>query len=171
MWPAPTDGFSTDVAEQSVHMLRGTSNEYVTYATNPAESRERFQEALELIVKAWTEPSRSAGRDATSNIEPSRSGRGPSRSRTRRFTCRDRARSQANLQPATGCRLRAGFALSNRALDDAVANPGYYGRDVMNQRGRLLPHSLSERIEPGQLVAGSPDTVFSQAHLLFQAGS
>lgn len=37
-------------------MLRGTSNEYVTYATNPAESRERFQEALELIVKAWTEP-------------------------------------------------------------------------------------------------------------------
>src|SRR5579871_215576 len=37
-------------------MLRGTSNEYVTYATNPAESRERFEEALELIVKSWTEP-------------------------------------------------------------------------------------------------------------------
>src|SRR5438552_18254331 len=37
-------------------MLRGTSNEYVTYATNPAESRQRFEEALELIVKAWTEP-------------------------------------------------------------------------------------------------------------------
>src|ERR1700680_3327614 len=37
-------------------MLRGTSNEYVTYATNPAESRERFEEALALIIKAWTEP-------------------------------------------------------------------------------------------------------------------
>jgi alkanesulfonate monooxygenase SsuD/methylene tetrahydromethanopterin reductase-like flavin-dependent oxidoreductase (luciferase family) len=37
-------------------MLRGTSNEYVTYNTNPAESRERFEEALQLIVKAWTEP-------------------------------------------------------------------------------------------------------------------
>src|SRR5438045_6937602 len=37
-------------------MLRGTSNEYVTYATNPAESRERFEEALDLIVRAWTEP-------------------------------------------------------------------------------------------------------------------
>lgn len=37
-------------------MLRGTSNEYVTYGLNPAESRERFEEALELIVKAWTEP-------------------------------------------------------------------------------------------------------------------
>lgn len=37
-------------------MLRGTPNEYVTYATNPAESRERFEEALKLIVRAWTEP-------------------------------------------------------------------------------------------------------------------
>lgn len=37
-------------------MLRGTSNEYVTYNVNPAESRERFAEALALIVRAWTEP-------------------------------------------------------------------------------------------------------------------
>jgi alkanesulfonate monooxygenase SsuD/methylene tetrahydromethanopterin reductase-like flavin-dependent oxidoreductase (luciferase family) len=37
-------------------MLRGTSNEYVTYNVNPAESRERFEEAMELIVRAWTEP-------------------------------------------------------------------------------------------------------------------
>jgi alkanesulfonate monooxygenase SsuD/methylene tetrahydromethanopterin reductase-like flavin-dependent oxidoreductase (luciferase family) len=37
-------------------MLRGTSNEYVTYGVNPAESRERFIEALRLIVAAWTEP-------------------------------------------------------------------------------------------------------------------
>src|ERR671922_1814714 len=37
-------------------MLRGTSNEYVTYGTNPAETRERFEEALQLIVRAWTEP-------------------------------------------------------------------------------------------------------------------
>ncbi len=37
-------------------MLRGTTNEYVTYGVNPAESRERFAEALDLIVRAWTEP-------------------------------------------------------------------------------------------------------------------
>lgn len=37
-------------------MLRGTTNEYVTYGVNPAESRERFAEALDLIVHAWTEP-------------------------------------------------------------------------------------------------------------------
>jgi alkanesulfonate monooxygenase SsuD/methylene tetrahydromethanopterin reductase-like flavin-dependent oxidoreductase (luciferase family) len=37
-------------------MLRGTSNEYVTYGVNPAESRDRFEEALALIISAWTEP-------------------------------------------------------------------------------------------------------------------
>ena len=37
-------------------MLRGTPNEYVTYNINPAESRARFEEALELIQTAWTEP-------------------------------------------------------------------------------------------------------------------
>jgi alkanesulfonate monooxygenase SsuD/methylene tetrahydromethanopterin reductase-like flavin-dependent oxidoreductase (luciferase family) len=36
-------------------MLRGTPNEYVTYNISPAESRERFEEALKLIVTAWTE--------------------------------------------------------------------------------------------------------------------
>jgi len=34
-------------------MLRGTANEYVTYATNPAESRERFEEGWEIIRKGW----------------------------------------------------------------------------------------------------------------------
>jgi alkanesulfonate monooxygenase SsuD/methylene tetrahydromethanopterin reductase-like flavin-dependent oxidoreductase (luciferase family) len=36
-------------------MMRGTPNEYVTYNVNPAESRERFAEALHLIRRAWTE--------------------------------------------------------------------------------------------------------------------
>lgn len=37
-------------------MLRGTANEYVTYNVNPAESWSRFAEAMELIIRAWTEP-------------------------------------------------------------------------------------------------------------------
>ncbi len=37
-------------------MLRGTPNEYITYNVNPKESRGRFEEALQLIRKAWTEP-------------------------------------------------------------------------------------------------------------------
>ncbi len=36
-------------------LMRGSVNEYVTYNINPAESRERFEEALQLIRMCWTE--------------------------------------------------------------------------------------------------------------------
>ena len=39
-----------------VGLLRGTTNEYLTYGLNPAEARERTTEGMELILKAWTEP-------------------------------------------------------------------------------------------------------------------
>src|SRR5256712_12257345 len=39
-----------------VGLLRGTSNESLTYDLNPAESRERTDEGMELMLKAWTEP-------------------------------------------------------------------------------------------------------------------
>ncbi|HEX3691222.1 MAG TPA: LLM class flavin-dependent oxidoreductase [Solirubrobacteraceae bacterium] len=37
-------------------MFRGLPNEYLAYATNPAQAREMFDEAFELILRAWTEP-------------------------------------------------------------------------------------------------------------------
>ena len=37
-------------------LMRGSANEYVTYNVNPSESRGRFEESLQLIRKAWTEP-------------------------------------------------------------------------------------------------------------------
>ena len=39
-----------------VGLLRGTPNEYVVTGVNPAETRERTQEGIDLILKAWTEP-------------------------------------------------------------------------------------------------------------------
>src|SRR5262245_22343515 len=39
-----------------VGLLRGTSNESLTYDLNPKEARERTDEGMELILKAWTEP-------------------------------------------------------------------------------------------------------------------
>jgi alkanesulfonate monooxygenase SsuD/methylene tetrahydromethanopterin reductase-like flavin-dependent oxidoreductase (luciferase family) len=38
-----------------VGLMRGTAFEYNTYSINPAESRDRFEEALQLIVTAWSE--------------------------------------------------------------------------------------------------------------------
>jgi alkanesulfonate monooxygenase SsuD/methylene tetrahydromethanopterin reductase-like flavin-dependent oxidoreductase (luciferase family) len=39
-----------------VGMLRGTTNEYLTFDLNPQEARDRTDEGMELILKAWTEP-------------------------------------------------------------------------------------------------------------------
>ena len=39
-----------------VGLLRGTTNEYLSYDLNPKESRERTDEGMELILKAWNEP-------------------------------------------------------------------------------------------------------------------
>ena len=39
-----------------VGLLRGTPNECLTFDLNPAEARERTDEGMELILKAWTEP-------------------------------------------------------------------------------------------------------------------
>ena len=39
-----------------VGLLRGTTNEYLSYDLNPVEARDRTDEGMELILKAWTEP-------------------------------------------------------------------------------------------------------------------
>jgi len=39
-----------------IGLLRGTPNEYLTYGTNPWQSREAFGEAVELVIRAMTEP-------------------------------------------------------------------------------------------------------------------
>jgi alkanesulfonate monooxygenase SsuD/methylene tetrahydromethanopterin reductase-like flavin-dependent oxidoreductase (luciferase family) len=203
-------------------MLRGTSNEYVTYGTNPAESRERFEEALELIVKAWTEPQPFGWQGRyyeyravsiwprpvqqphppiyMSGSSPE-SGEFAARHRLKlgfAFTTVPLASKAAKHYRAQAAELgwtptpedvlyrltthvaetdqqaiddlltagagsgRVAFAQSNMVLDEAVASLGYYGRDAENQRGRLAPHGFEERIELGQLLVGSPETVLNQ---------
>jgi alkanesulfonate monooxygenase SsuD/methylene tetrahydromethanopterin reductase-like flavin-dependent oxidoreductase (luciferase family) len=39
-----------------IGMLRGTPNEYITYGTNPWESRERFEEGVQLLKRCFSEP-------------------------------------------------------------------------------------------------------------------
>ncbi len=67
-------------------------------------------------------------------------------------------------QQAASPAIRVGFATANPALDDAVARAGYYGRDEENQRSRVRRGGgIEERIENGQLLCGSPDTILAQA--------
>jgi alkanesulfonate monooxygenase SsuD/methylene tetrahydromethanopterin reductase-like flavin-dependent oxidoreductase (luciferase family) len=37
-------------------MLRGTPNEFLTYGTNADESRAMYEEGVQLVIRAWTEP-------------------------------------------------------------------------------------------------------------------
>lgn len=201
-------------------MLRGTSNEYTTYNINPAESRERFEEALALIVRAWTEPQpfgwqgryyefRSISIWPRPMQQPHppifmsgsspESGEFAARNRIRlgfAFTnvplARDAARYYREQAAAAGWeptpddvlyrvtahvtetdaeamedleqaeKAAAGATSLSRAnptLDEAVARAGFYGRDTQTQRARLDRRPLQERIELGQLIAGSPETL------------
>jgi alkanesulfonate monooxygenase SsuD/methylene tetrahydromethanopterin reductase-like flavin-dependent oxidoreductase (luciferase family) len=206
-------------------MLRGTSNEYVTYDVNPAESRARFEEALQLIVRAWTEPepfgwlgryyeyrsvsiwprpvqrphppiymsasSPEAGEFAARRRlgvgfafttvplaaeavghyrrEAARAGWEPDEDQVLyRVAAHLAETDEQALQDLEARGSRPSYSRSNRAIDDASAGAGYYGRDTERQRSRLQRHGLRERIELGQLLAGSPDTVLAQARAIHQ---
>jgi alkanesulfonate monooxygenase SsuD/methylene tetrahydromethanopterin reductase-like flavin-dependent oxidoreductase (luciferase family) len=203
-------------------MLRGTSNEYVTYATNPSESRERFEEALKLIVRAWTEPqpfgwegrhfqyrsisiwprpvqqphppiyvsasSQESGELAARNrlsvgfafttVSLARAAVGYYRTQANKHgwepapddiiyrmavhVAETDEQAFEDLYAAGADQRRPAYSTSNRALDDAVAGAGYYGRDAETQRGRLQTYGLKERVELGQTLVGGPETVLSQ---------
>jgi alkanesulfonate monooxygenase SsuD/methylene tetrahydromethanopterin reductase-like flavin-dependent oxidoreductase (luciferase family) len=212
-------------------MLRGTSNEYVTYGVNPAESRERFIEALRLIVAAWTEPQpfgwmgryyeyrtiaiwprpvqtphpeivmsisspEMAEFAAANRISAGLAVTTVPRARESVGVYREAARAHgwdpspeqvlyraavhvadtdeeawADCAPfATPDRPVGALSMANPAIDEAVAGAGYYGRDTARQRERIMAAGdLRERIDTGQILAGSPDTVLRQAEAIQRA--
>ncbi len=67
-----------------------------------------------------------------------------------------------DLNEATKGAPKVSLTMSNRALEGAIASTGYYGRDMESQRQRLMPADLKTRIENGQILLGSPDTIVKQ---------
>ena len=210
-------------------MLRGTPNEYITYNINPAESRARIEEALQLIRMAWTQtqPFGWQGRFyeyRTISIWPRcvqsphpriyMSGSSPEAGE---FAARNRIglgfavttvplaakaadfyRTQArrhgydpepedviyrvgmhvgetdhqaleDFMAASKDGRRVGLVMSNRALESALAETGYYGRDADMQRQRLKPRALQESIDQGQILLGGPETVLKQIEAITRA--
>ena len=209
-------------------MLRGTPNEYVTYGINPAETRERFAEALELIVRAWTEPqpfgwqgryyeyrsisiwprpvqqphppifmSASSPESgewaaqhrisvgfavttlpiATKSVRHYReqaqlAGWEPTADnvlyRLVAHVAETDQQAHDDLQaPSTAPIVRLFGA--NPALEAAVTRAGYHGRDQDAQIRRQQGGSVGQRIEQGQLLAGSPETVLDQIRTIQEA--
>ncbi len=67
------------------------------------------------------------------------------------------------LTAAGGGTPSLGLSFRNRAVEHAVAGSGYYGRDIDTQRARLQSRGeLASRIEKGQVLVGSPETVLKQ---------
>jgi alkanesulfonate monooxygenase SsuD/methylene tetrahydromethanopterin reductase-like flavin-dependent oxidoreductase (luciferase family) len=65
---------------------------------------------------------------------------------------------------ATPDRPVGALSMANPAIDEAAAAAGYYGRDTAHQRERIMAAGdLRKRIETGQILAGSPETVLAQA--------
>ena len=210
-------------------MLRGTPNEYITYATNPAETRGRFEEALKLIVRAWTEPqpfgwqgryfeyravsiwprpvqqphppiymsgsSPEAGEWAARNHigvgfavttvplakqaaqhyreQAAIAGWEPTPDdvlyRLGVHVADTDEQALADLEAPTTSGTARLSSMVDRRVMAAIAESGYHGRDVANQSSRVLGrHSIRERIELGQILAGSPETVVAQVKSIKQ---
>ena len=209
-------------------MLRGTPNEYVTYNVNPQESRSRFEEAINLIRRVWTEPqpfgwqgrhykyrsisiwprplqkphpplymsgsSPESGTFAARN----RIGLGFAATHLERATrAATHYREEAaragwtpepehiiyrlgfhvaetddqaieDLKSPKAFRRGTNISRANAAVENAVAESGYYGVDIDEQRNRSrnreqrTDEQIRGRIERGQLIVGGPETVFAQ---------
>jgi alkanesulfonate monooxygenase SsuD/methylene tetrahydromethanopterin reductase-like flavin-dependent oxidoreductase (luciferase family) len=204
-------------------LMRGSPNEYVTYNINPAESRERFQEAVTLVRMAWTEPQPFGWQGRYYNyrsvsiwprpvqkphppiyisIATPESGEfaaqnqlgagfafttlqiaSPAAAYYRQkaneagwtptpdhviyrlsFHCAATDEQAIDELVNSGLTSAVGLTMTNRAIEAAVAGSGYYGRDIDTQRARLQSRGeIQERIEKGQLLAGSPETILKQA--------
>ena len=68
-----------------------------------------------------------------------------------------------DMQIAAGGLPSLGLSFRNKAVEQAAAEAGYYGRDVEGQRARLQSRgAIMDRIDRGQLLVGSPETVIKQ---------
>jgi alkanesulfonate monooxygenase SsuD/methylene tetrahydromethanopterin reductase-like flavin-dependent oxidoreductase (luciferase family) len=204
-------------------MLRGTANEYVTYDINPTESRERFDEALQLIRRCWLETQpfgwqgryyqyRSisiwprpvqkphppiymsgatpegtifaaqhrislglavttvpvAGKSAVLYRQQARlAGWEPGADdvlyRLNFHVAESDDQAMEDLKASAALPQRLSPIKANVALEAIVAETGYYGSNVDEQRARVLRASgLEDRIASGQIIIGGPDTVLKQ---------
>src|SRR5262249_34012161 len=116
-----------------VGLLRGTTNEYLTFGLNPAEARERTTEGMELILKVGPSRSPSAGKAAITSTAPCRSGRGHYSN-----PCRPPIRSARAVNPA---RLPRGTISGSVSL---------------LRRSRLSPSRRGTTARNASVTAGSP---------------
>jgi alkanesulfonate monooxygenase SsuD/methylene tetrahydromethanopterin reductase-like flavin-dependent oxidoreductase (luciferase family) len=202
--------------------MRGTPNEYVTYNINPAESRDRFEEALALIRRAWSEPEpfgwqgrfyqyRSiavwprivqaphpamymSGSSAESGAMAARNRLGlglafttvPLAARAAQFY-REEAnklgwqpgpeqvvyrmglhvaetdeQAMTDMVESGAAKPNVGLTMANKAVLAGAMSSGYFGKAANEQKDRVAPLDATQRMAQGQILLGSPETVWKQ---------
>ena len=128
--------------------VRGTGMEYYSYNVNPAHSRERFYEAHDLIIEAWTKP-------------------GPFRFEGKHYNYRYVNPWPRPLQkphppiwlPGTGSLETVEFAAEKRYPFMMVFSPQSYQRKAYDLYRRLAEDKFGYEAQPNQLAFAVPTFV------------
>lgn len=128
--------------------VRGTGMEYYSYNVNPAHSRERFYEAHDLIIRAWTED-------------------GPFRFEGKHYNYRYVNPWPKPLQkphppiwlPGTGSLETVEFAAEKRYPFMMVFSPQSYQRKAYETYRRLAEDKFGYEAQPSQLAFAIPTFV------------
>ena len=55
-----------------------------------------------------------------------------------------------------------GLTMANKAVLAGAMSSGYFGKAAEEQKERVAPRDATERVEKGQILLGSPETVWKQ---------
>jgi len=153
-------------------VLRGTPNELRAYNIPPEESRARFEEGVELMLRAWTSPEPFAWSGRFFNFPVVSVWPGPIQKPHPPLLVSGKSAVSAEF----AARHRLPIGLSFETLDQARAAVAHYrGSEFVLYRAychvaetdaaaeaALARSAFGYRTDPGGLFSGSPDTVFNQ---------
>jgi alkanesulfonate monooxygenase SsuD/methylene tetrahydromethanopterin reductase-like flavin-dependent oxidoreductase (luciferase family) len=70
--------------------------------------------------------------------------------------------AMADMVESGAAQPHVGLTMSNKAVLAGVMSSGYFGKAAEEQKDRVAPRDAVERVEQGQILLGSPETVWRQ---------
>jgi alkanesulfonate monooxygenase SsuD/methylene tetrahydromethanopterin reductase-like flavin-dependent oxidoreductase (luciferase family) len=71
-------------------------------------------------------------------------------------------RAMADMVESGGDKPHVGLTMANKAVLAGAVASGYFGKAAEEQKERVAPRDAVERVEKGQILLGSPETVWKQ---------
>ena len=70
--------------------------------------------------------------------------------------------AMADMVESGAAKPHVGLTMANKAVLAGAMSSGYFGKAAEEQKERVAPRDAVQRIEQGQILLGSPDTVWKQ---------